>query len=106
MTPKNSQIKSADIKILHLVLFVLNTPERLEMHFVEFLDCSGLTLNDTAQLPAIRNSWAKHLRTNSFASVNFKSLMLATMLDWTARFPVNYRLLLKSRSVTYLPMLA
>ena len=81
---KSSQ---ADIKMFHLILFVLglsfsvclSTPKCLEQRSFGFLDCSGLMLNDTVQLPAVRDFWVEHpdLRMNRFVSINFTKLILA-----------------------------
>ena len=77
----------ADIKMFHLILFVLglsfsvclSTPKCLEQRSFGFLDCSGLMLNDTVQLPAVRDFWVEHpdLRMNRFVSINFTKLILA-----------------------------
>ena len=73
--------------MFHLILFVLglsfsvcsSTPKCLEKRSFRFLDCSGLMLNDTVQLPAVRDSWVERLdlRMNRFVSINFTKLILA-----------------------------
>ena len=73
--------------MFHLILFVsglsfsvcLSAPKCLEWRSFGFLDCSGLMLNDTVQLPTVRDSWIEHLdlRINRFLSTNFTKLILA-----------------------------
>ena len=73
--------------MFRLVLFALGlsffvcsgTPKCLELRFVGVLDCSGLMLNDTKELPTMKDSWVKRLdlRMNRFVSINFTRIVLA-----------------------------
>ena len=116
--------------MFHLILFVsvlsfsvsLSTPKCLEQRSFGFLDCSGLMLNDTVQLPTVRDSWVKYLdlRMNRFVSINFTNLILAypdlqfvdvrDNVAFDCRIPRGLKIFIRSdcnsRSVIYLSRLA